>query len=219
MRHRKRSRRLGTDTEHHISILRNQVTDLFKHGRITTTLAKAKELRRYAEKMITLAKKGDLASRRRALAFIRDKNVVRKLFSEIREKYMDRQGGYTRIIKVGPRRGDCAMMAIVELVEEKLSTRPSKLKKERLKKVYEFIERKKRELGLIKEEKQTQDKKETQDKHEEEKVEAKETQAQTSAQAKATQQEEAQPQSQQAEIKGEDTSAQSSEKKEEEKQK
>ena len=213
MRHRKRSRRLGTDTEHHISILRNQVTDLFKHGRITTTLAKAKELRRYAEKMITLAKKGDLASRRRALAFIRDKNVVRKLFSEIRAKYMDRQGGYTRIIKVGPRRGDCAMMAIVELVEEKLSTRPSKLKKERLKKVYEFIERKKRELGLIKEEKQTQDK------QEEEKIEAKETQAQTSAQVKATQQEEAQPQSQQAEIKGEDTSAQSSEKKEEEKQK
>jgi len=219
MRHRKRSRRLGTDTEHHISILRNQVTDLFKHGRITTTLAKAKELRRYAEKMITLAKKGDLASRRRALAFIRDKNVVRKLFSEIREKYMDRQGGYTRIIKVGPRRGDCAMMAIVELVEEKLSTRPSKLKKERLKKVYEFIEKKKRELGLIKEEKQTQDKQETQDK-EEEKIEAKETQAQTSAQAKATQQEEVQPQhTEQAEIKGEDTSVQSSEKKEEEKQK
>ena len=85
MRHRKISRRLGTDTEHHKAILRNMVTDLFKHGRITTTLAKAKELRRVADKMITLAKKGDLASRRKALAFIRDKGVVKKLFSELRE--------------------------------------------------------------------------------------------------------------------------------------
>jgi large subunit ribosomal protein L17 len=150
MRHRKVSRRLGTDTEHHISILRNQVTDLFRYGRITTTLAKAKELRRVADKMITLAKKGDLASRRRALAFIRDKAVVRKLFSELREKYLDRPGGYTRIIRIGPRRGDAAMMAIVELVEEKLSTKGSKVKKERLKKVIEFIERKKKEYGLLK---------------------------------------------------------------------
>ena len=152
MRHRKVSRRLGTNTEHHWAILRNQVTDLLKYGRITTTLAKAKELRRVADKMITLAKKGDLASRRRALGFIRDKAVVRKLFTELRERYLDRPGGYTRVIKVGPRRGDAAMMAIVELVEEKLSTKPSKIKKERLKKVNEFIERKKKEYGLIKEE-------------------------------------------------------------------
>ena len=161
MRHRKVSRRLGTDTEHHIAILRNQVTDLFKHGRITTTLAKAKELRRVADKMITLAKKGDLASRRRALAFIRDKVIVRKLFTEIREKYMDRQGGYTRIVRIGPRRGDCAMMAIVELVEEKLKTKPSKPKREKLKKLHEFIERKKREYGLIKEESKIEEKEET----------------------------------------------------------
>ena len=160
MRHRKVSRRLGTDTEHHIAILRNQVTDLFKHGRITTTLAKAKELRRVADKMITLAKRGDLASRRRALAFIRDKAIVRKLFTEIREKYMDRSGGYTRIVRIGPRRGDCAMMAIVELVEEKLKTKPSKPKRERLKKLHEFIERKKREYGLIKEESKTEEKEE-----------------------------------------------------------
>jgi large subunit ribosomal protein L17 len=123
------------------------VTDLFKHGKVTTTLAKAKELRRVADKMITLAKKGDLASRRRALAFIRDKGVVKKLFNQLREKYLDRSGGYTRIIKIGPRRGDASIMAIVELVEEKLTTKGSKLKKEKIKKVLEFIEKKKREYG------------------------------------------------------------------------
>jgi len=149
MRHRKVSRRLGLDMEHHFAILRNQVTDLFRHGRITTTLAKAKELRRVADKMITLAKRGDLASRRRALAFIKDKAIVRKLFTELRVRYMDRPGGYTRVVKLGPRRGDGAMMAIVELVEEKLSTKPSKKKRERLKKLHEFIERKKKEYGLI----------------------------------------------------------------------
>ena len=147
MRHRKVSRKLGRDTEHHKAILRNMVTDLFKHGRVTTTLAKAKELRRVADKMITLAKRGDLASRRRALAFIRDKSVVKKLFNQLREKYLDRAGGYTRIIKVGPRRGDASFMAIVELVEEKLTTKGSKLKKEKIKKVLEFIEKKKREYG------------------------------------------------------------------------
>ncbi len=128
MRHRKRSRRLVTKWEHRISLMRNQVTDLLRYGRITTTLAKAKELRRVADRMITLAKRGDLASRRRALAFIRDKAVVRKLFTELREKYMDRPGGYTRIIKIGPRRGDAAMMAIVELVEEKLTHKRSRRK-------------------------------------------------------------------------------------------
>ncbi len=151
MRHRKVSRKLGRDVEHHKAILRNMVTDLFKYGKITTTLAKAKELRRVADKMITLAKRGDLTSRRRALAFIRDKNIVRKLFSELREKYLNRAGGYTRVIKIGPRRGDASMMAIVELVEEKITTKRSKLKKERLKKIVEFIEKKKREYGLIKE--------------------------------------------------------------------
>ncbi len=145
MRHRKVSRKLGRDTEHHEAILRNMVTDLFKHGRVTTTLAKAKELRRLADRMITLAKRGDLASRRRALAFIKDKNVVKKLFNQLREKYLDRSGGYTRIIKIGPRRGDSSIMAIVELVEEKLATKGSKLKKEKIKKVLEFIEKKKRE--------------------------------------------------------------------------
>ncbi|MFN3406390.1 MAG: 50S ribosomal protein L17 [Caldimicrobium sp.] len=145
MRHRKLSRRLTSTTEHRIALLRNQVRDLLKHGRITTTLAKAKELRRYADRMITLAKKGDLAARRRALAFIQDKDVVRKLFSELREKYLDRPGGYTRIIKLGQRRGDGSHIAIIELVEEKLSFKKSKKLSERLKKVQEFIEKKKKE--------------------------------------------------------------------------
>lgn len=152
MRHRRVTRRLGRDIEHHFAILRNQVTDLLKHGRIVTTLAKAKELRRLADKVITLAKRGDLSSRRRALAIIKDKAIVRKLFTEIRTKYLDRPGGYTRIVRIGPRRGDASMMVMVELVEEKIKTKPSKVKKERLKKVLEFIERKKREYGLIKEE-------------------------------------------------------------------
>uniref|UniRef100_A0A7V4N3H2 Large ribosomal subunit protein bL17 n=1 Tax=Thermodesulfobacterium geofontis TaxID=1295609 RepID=A0A7V4N3H2_9BACT len=147
MRHRKVSRKLGRDTEHHEAILRNMVTDLFKHGRVTTTLAKAKELRRIADKMITLAKRGNLASRRRALAFIKDKTIVKKLFNQLREKYLDRSGGYTRIIKIGPRRGDASIMAIVELVEEKLTTKGSKFKKEKIKKVLEFIEKKKRKYG------------------------------------------------------------------------
>jgi len=146
MRHRKRSRRLTTTSEHRLALMRNQVRDLLTHGRIVTTLPKAKELRRYAEKMITLAKKGDLASRRRALAFIQDKVVVRKLFTELREKYLDRPGGYTRIVKLGERRGDGAFLAMIELVEEKLSFRKSKKTSERLKKINEFIEKKKREL-------------------------------------------------------------------------
>ncbi|QER41489.1 50S ribosomal protein L17 [Thermodesulfobacterium sp. TA1] len=152
MRHRKVSRRLGRDTEHHWAIVRNQVRDLFKHGRIVTTIAKAKELRRVAERMITLAKRGDLASRRRALGLINDKEVVRKLFKDLREKFLDRSGGYTRIIKVGPRRGDASMMVVVELVEEKISSKPGKKKNERLKKISEFIERKKKQYGILSEE-------------------------------------------------------------------
>lgn len=147
MRHRKVSRRLTSTTEHRIALMRNQVRDLFKYGRITTTLAKAKELRRFADRMITLAKRGDLASRRRALAFIQDKAIVRKLFTELREKYMDRSGGYTRVIKLGVRRGDCAPLAIVELVEEKLTFRKSKAPSERLKKINEFIRKKKAQLS------------------------------------------------------------------------
>jgi len=93
------------------------VTSLLDHERIVTTVAKAKEVRRVAEKMITLAKRGDLHARRQALAVVRDKRVVAKLFSDLRDQYMDRNGGYTRIIRTGYRAGDAAPMAILELVE------------------------------------------------------------------------------------------------------
>ena len=109
-------RKLGVNSAHRRSMLRNLVTDLFKYGRIQTTDCRAKEARREAEKMITLAKRGDLHARRQALAYIKDEDVVSKLFNEIAPRYEDRNGGYTRVIKTGPRRGDAAEMAIIELV-------------------------------------------------------------------------------------------------------
>jgi large subunit ribosomal protein L17 len=107
-----------------MAMFRNMATSLFEHERIVTTSQKAKELRPIAEKMITLAKRGDLHARRQALSFIRSKAVVDKLFSEIKDKFEDRKGGYTRIIKTGVRRGDNASMAIIELVgyEEVIET-------------------------------------------------------------------------------------------------
>ena len=97
-------------------MLRNLVTSLLREGKIETTVTRAKEARRMAEKMITLGKRGDLHARRQALAYIYDEDVVTKLFEEIAPKYSERHGGYTRIIKMGPRRGDAAEMAILELV-------------------------------------------------------------------------------------------------------
>lgn len=97
-------------------MLRNLVTDLFREGRISTTDCRAKEARREAEKLITLAKRGDLHARRQALAYIYDESVVTKLFDEIAPKYADRNGGYTRILKLGPRRGDSAEVVFLELV-------------------------------------------------------------------------------------------------------
>ena len=109
-------RKLGRDSAHRKAMLRNLVTDLLREGRITTTEMRAKETRRMAEKMITLGKRGDLHARRQALAYIFDEDVVKKLFDEISPKYSDRNGGYCRIVKIGPRRGDAAEMAIIELV-------------------------------------------------------------------------------------------------------
>ena len=109
-------RKLGRPSAHRKSMLRNLVTDLFREGRIQTTDCRAKEARREAEKLITLAKRGDLHARRQALAYVFDETVVTKLFEEIAPKYEDRNGGYTRIIKIGPRRGDAAEMAIIRLV-------------------------------------------------------------------------------------------------------
>jgi large subunit ribosomal protein L17 len=116
MRHRKAGRRLGRNTSHQQAMLRNMVTSLLEHERIVTTTPKAKELRKLTDKMITLAKRGDLHARRQALAVIRSKKVVDKLFTELKEEYKDRNGGYTRIIRTGNRTGDAASMAIIELV-------------------------------------------------------------------------------------------------------
>ncbi|MGB3210494.1 MAG: 50S ribosomal protein L17 [Desulforhopalus sp.] len=124
MRHKLTGRRLGRTTSHRMAMFRNMVTSLFEHERIVTTAEKAKELRPIAEKMITLGKKGDLHARRQALSFIRSKAVVDKLFTEIKDKFADRKGGYTRILKTGIRKGDAAGMAIIELVgyEEVIET-------------------------------------------------------------------------------------------------
>ena len=109
-------RKLGRVTSHRNLMLRNLVTDLLRNGRIETTVTRAKETRRMAEKMITLAKRGDLHARRQVLAYVLEEDVVKTLFDEIAPKYAERNGGYTRMIKKGPRRGDGAEVVILELV-------------------------------------------------------------------------------------------------------
>jgi large subunit ribosomal protein L17 len=109
--------RLGGGPAHEKLMLANLATSLFEHGRITTTEAKAKRLRPYAEKLVSFAKRGDLHARRQVMTVIRDKDVVHTLFAEIGPRYENRPGGYTRITKVGPRKGDNAPMAVIELVE------------------------------------------------------------------------------------------------------
>lgn len=119
MRHRKAGNKLGRNSAHRKALLRNMVSSLLEHERIVTTTPKAKEVRRLADQMITLAKRGDLHARRQALSVIRDKSVVAKLFAKLKDEYMDRNGGYTRIIRTGNRQGDAAAMAILELVNYK----------------------------------------------------------------------------------------------------
>jgi large subunit ribosomal protein L17 len=126
MRHSKAGRRLGRKTSHREAMFRNMVTSLLDHGKITTTDAKAKEIRVVAERMITLGKRGDLHSMRLAASVIREKSVVSKLFSTIAPRYKERLGGYTRIIKLGIRQGDAAPVSLIELVEEEI--KPSKAK-------------------------------------------------------------------------------------------
>jgi large subunit ribosomal protein L17 len=109
-------RKLGRPTDQRKAMLRNLVTSFLKHGKIETTDTRAKETRNIAEKMITLAKRGDLHARRQVLAFVTEESVVAKLFEEVAPKYAERNGGYTRMYKVGPRRGDGAEMVILELV-------------------------------------------------------------------------------------------------------
>jgi large subunit ribosomal protein L17 len=116
VRHRKSGRKLGRDSAHRKALYANLTAELIEHGRIRTTLAKAKEVRPVAERMITLGKRGDLHAHRQAVAFLRQKPVVRVLFADIAPRYAERPGGYTRIVKLGPRLGDAAEMAYLELV-------------------------------------------------------------------------------------------------------
>jgi large subunit ribosomal protein L17 len=118
MRHRKATKNLSRNSSHRRAMLRNMVTSLFRFGQLETTDAKAKELRRVAEKMITLSKRGDLHARRQALSFMKDKSVTHKLFEELRENYLNRQGGYVRILKKGSRKGDCAPISVIQLLSE-----------------------------------------------------------------------------------------------------
>jgi large subunit ribosomal protein L17 len=121
--------RLGGSPAHEKLMLANLATSLFRHGRITTTETKAKRLRPLAEQLITKAKRGDLHARRRVLTVVRDKDVVFTLFDEIAPRFANRPGGYTRIVKTGPRKGDAAPMAIIELVEELVEAEPVKATK------------------------------------------------------------------------------------------
>jgi large subunit ribosomal protein L17 len=117
MRHRKKGRLLNRTAEHRDLMLRNMASSLFKHGRIETTVAKAKELRQFAEPLITKAKRGDLHSRRLVARKIRDTEALARLFDDIGPRYAERPGGYTRVVKLGHRAGDAADVAIIELVE------------------------------------------------------------------------------------------------------
>jgi len=117
MRHQRSGRKLGRDAAHRKALYANLAAALIEHGRIKTTEAKAKEVRPIAEQMITLGKRGDLAAHRQAVAFLRSKPVVRKLFAEVAPRFADRPGGYTRIVKLGPRPGDAAPIVYLELVD------------------------------------------------------------------------------------------------------
>jgi large subunit ribosomal protein L17 len=121
MRHNNTGRRLGRNSSHRAAMMRNMVTSLLEHEKITTTDARAKELRKLAEKMITLGKRGDLHARRQAAQVLRDGKVVGKLFEMIGPRYQDRPGGYTRILRLGQRLGDNAALVRIELVEEEFT--------------------------------------------------------------------------------------------------
>jgi large subunit ribosomal protein L17 len=117
MRHRRAGRKLGRDASHRKALYANLAGALIEHGRVKTTEAKAKEVRPIAEELITLARRGDLAARRRAISYLRSSDVVHTLFTDVAPRFADRPGGYSRIVKLGPRQGDAAEMAYLELVD------------------------------------------------------------------------------------------------------
>jgi len=123
MRHGLSGRKLGVTSSHRLAMFRNMAVALIKHEQITTTLPKAKELRPVAEKLVTLGKRGDLHAKRQAFNQLRDETIVTKLFSTIADRYKTRQGGYTRVLKAGMRRGDAADMAVIEFVDRDVSAK------------------------------------------------------------------------------------------------
>ena len=167
MRHQKAGKKLNRTGSHRDAMFRNMVTSLFTHGRIRTTDSKAKELGRWADRMITLAKRGDLHARRQALAVMKDKTTVHKLFEDVSERFGDRAGGYTRAIKIGRRRGDAAPISLVEFVtgEDKKKGRKKKTKESK-----KGVARGKKEASAKSQEKKTAGKTETLDKASEEKA-------------------------------------------------
>jgi large subunit ribosomal protein L17 len=134
MRHTKKTIKLGRKAEHRNLLLANQVCSLIEHSRIRTTLAKAKAVRPFAERMVTLGKRNDLHARRLAFAFLRQKEAVRKLFADVAPRSGSRQGGYVRIIKLGPRASDSAPMAYIEWVDQAVVEEPAAAEKETAKK-------------------------------------------------------------------------------------
>ena len=128
MRHRKSGRKLGVTTKHRKAMFRNMATDLLRNGKINTTDTRAKEIRRVVEKLVTLGKNGSLHARRKALGYVRDRAIVEKLFSELAQRYMERPGGYTRIVKLGYRRGDNAPISLIELVTEEYKAKRKRRK-------------------------------------------------------------------------------------------
>ena len=164
MRHRKAGKKLGRDSSHRKAMLRNMVTSLFRHEQLETTDAKAKQLRPVAEKMITLAKRGDLHARRQAHAYIKDKAITHRLFEDLRDRYIDRQGGYVRVIKKGNRKGDSAPVSVIQLLPAEEGKKKSK-KKGRAPKSADTAEpKKKKERKPKEEEKRDLKKKDNEDK-------------------------------------------------------
>jgi large subunit ribosomal protein L17 len=134
MRHRKSGVTLSRTSSHRDAMFRNMATSLLKYGRIKTTDVKAKELRRWVDHLITLAKKGDLHARRQALSIVREKDVVHKLFIQVQERFGDNPGGYTRLTKLGPRKGDAAPISLIELIGQPVAEEPKPEKTDKKKK-------------------------------------------------------------------------------------
>jgi large subunit ribosomal protein L17 len=133
MRHLKAGRKLGRSSAHRSALYRNLVAALMTHDRIRTTDEKAKEIRRFADRMVTLGKSGTLAARRRALAFMRSPTAVKRLFGDVAARFTDRAGGYTRIVKLGVRRGDAAAMSMIELTGTSEAVEPQKKRRDKRK--------------------------------------------------------------------------------------